>query len=826
MSESARVWRIYNDEATNFDSSLTEGWNRGVDVLLVFTGLFSAVLTTFIIQSFQLLIPDVGETTNALLEKLISLQTNSNQDTSPRAHSPSSIQVTWVNGLWFAALACSLSTALISMLAKQWLQAYVANISGSPRQRARLRQLRYMELVAWHVLALINALPLLLHAALLLFFAGIVVLLWSVNQATTFATLFIVAFAYIFYFASIWLPIFYPNCPYQHPISDHLRRWILSYRTSTSKPLAPDDESEEMANAELGRGKSDAVVTHDDKLDACALVWLFTTSTDKDVASAALQAIAGLPRNFSAIHFLRDAGAVQIVEKAFQSCFDKDTTIDLKWHLIDAEGAWLYCKAWMNLTRGTSQQWPMELLDPLWKLQKLKDHADGAAIASCAVALSSIDSHVAQWELLAYLSRYLAGEVQLSPSTLSWILDSMIEGLCQWEMPILVIEKTTIRAVPVLLRLLKHIEDLPTSTVRSAAGLALYIFACGPVKLFEYQSEEQRRESHCKVMLKALSTIADTPERFDVKGELLDVTAQELSRLASPIVLQSHRFTSELKDIARSSLFDLFMAGRVAVGVIPDPALADVLHLLYQLRVTAAHHPGFVTTLVKTLLVSTHQDVISWSVRLLRPLLSECHMAVLQAFTESSGINAVLRAAKSGDIDNRRLQVDSWRTLCAFVNSSTALYLEGKGPTTPGTPGTPAKHQFDSIFESDLFETVCAVIVSRRWWLFEVSGRWVPAFVQLCKLRPHELVWRKLIKVVQDMNEKGKENEGMSEILYQLETIIQRSPKRRTSDLQESSDDDISTHTVTMMEQRLAMRPTSPPQVVILSDGTSTWFEA
>ena len=140
----------------------------------------------------------------------------------------------WVNGLWFAALACSLSTALISMLAKQWLQAYIPHTSGSPRQRARQRQGRYMQLDSWHVLATINALPLLLHAALLLFFAGILVLLWSLDLAITIATWIIVASAYTFYFASIWLPILYPDCPYQHPISDPLRRWISTLRMSTT----------------------------------------------------------------------------------------------------------------------------------------------------------------------------------------------------------------------------------------------------------------------------------------------------------------------------------------------------------------------------------------------------------------------------------------------------------------------------------------------------------------------------------------------------------------------------------------------------------------
>jgi len=91
-----------------------------------------------------------------------------------------------------------------------------------------------MQLASWHVLAFINALPLLLHAALLLFFAGILVLLWSLNLAITIATWIIVAFAYTFYFASIWLPMIYPDCPYQHPISDHLRRWISRLRMPTT----------------------------------------------------------------------------------------------------------------------------------------------------------------------------------------------------------------------------------------------------------------------------------------------------------------------------------------------------------------------------------------------------------------------------------------------------------------------------------------------------------------------------------------------------------------------------------------------------------------
>jgi hypothetical protein len=193
-----------------------------------------------------MLIPDATETTNAMLAQLITIQTNASGVQCPvptEGSSASGHQMHWVNGLWFAALSCSLSTALISMLAKQWLQAYAPNVSGSPHHRARQRQARYMRLETWRVLGVINALPLLLHVALLLFFAGLIVLLWNVDLALTIATWIIVASAYGFYLASIWLPLLYPDCPYQHPLSDHLRKWLSPVTSPSFNGLTPDDSS-------------------------------------------------------------------------------------------------------------------------------------------------------------------------------------------------------------------------------------------------------------------------------------------------------------------------------------------------------------------------------------------------------------------------------------------------------------------------------------------------------------------------------------------------------------------------------------------------------
>ncbi|CAE6454405.1 unnamed protein product [Rhizoctonia solani] len=51
LAKEARVWKVYVKEADKWDTELIEGWNRSLDVILVFAALFSAVLTAFIIES-------------------------------------------------------------------------------------------------------------------------------------------------------------------------------------------------------------------------------------------------------------------------------------------------------------------------------------------------------------------------------------------------------------------------------------------------------------------------------------------------------------------------------------------------------------------------------------------------------------------------------------------------------------------------------------------------------------------------------------------------------------------------------------------------------
>lgn len=515
-----------------------------------------------------------------------------------------------------------------------------------------------------------------------------------------------------------------------------------------------------------GTLKSNSHASRDDLLDAEILCWLFSKSTDERIIATALQAIAGLPSNFSAFHILREAGALRFVEQGFQSCFHKDTSVDMQWHLVDVEGAELYCRAWMRLTWGTAEKWPLEIIDPLWILSDLKkSHPDAAAYAACAVALSSFDTLSAQWELLSFLANYVTEETQLAQITQCWLLDCICQCLHEWEVPQAVIDKTTAKAVPIILGILRLADGVQTSNVRNAATLALYAFTCGPIDLAAYDTEDKRRAAYCEMTVQALAAIVNSPESYGVKDTLLDLAAEELAYLALPVVAQSERFPHSLRSLARASLTKLFISGRLSSESFPEFVVAKVLQLLFPPEeISPAQRPIFVAVLVDTLETSSDSELTNWAIRLLEALLTQCQMSVCQAFANSNGISAVLKAAKAGNVDSRRLQIDSLRVLCAFIYSNTSLYT-GQD-YSEGHPDL--DRQFDLIFQSEFFEILCSVVASRRWWLFEVSGHWMPALLQLCRIRPTDAVWQDVVDIFQEFAERNIYEEGHLETTMQL----------------------------------------------------------
>ncbi|KAJ7342961.1 hypothetical protein DFH08DRAFT_703286, partial [Mycena albidolilacea] len=123
----------------------------------------------------------------------------------------------WVNGLWFTSLMLSLTTALLAVLAKQWLRQYSSFIAGSARERALIRQFRYVSFDKWGVQLIIGLLPAILHLSLFLFMAGLAVFLYALNHTIATVVASIAGCLLGTYIMTIVLPILAIGCPYRTP---------------------------------------------------------------------------------------------------------------------------------------------------------------------------------------------------------------------------------------------------------------------------------------------------------------------------------------------------------------------------------------------------------------------------------------------------------------------------------------------------------------------------------------------------------------------------------------------------------------------------------
>ncbi|KAI0341455.1 hypothetical protein BDW22DRAFT_1332674, partial [Trametopsis cervina] len=222
----AAIERVLDD----FDKEEIEGVKSDIDTLLVFIGLFSAVLTAFVAVSFGLL-QDDSVTTKETLQaiKQLSVQMSSftlqggflnsttpAQSTDAPAFQPTTNAIR-VNVLWSASLIISISTASFGILVKQWLREYMRFVTSFPQGRLRVRKFRRSGLDSWHVLAVAAFLPLLLQTALGFFFLGLCFFTADVHSSVRNTTVPLVAgWAFIFLFVTI-SPLFSAHCPYKTP---------------------------------------------------------------------------------------------------------------------------------------------------------------------------------------------------------------------------------------------------------------------------------------------------------------------------------------------------------------------------------------------------------------------------------------------------------------------------------------------------------------------------------------------------------------------------------------------------------------------------------
>ncbi|KAG6887542.1 hypothetical protein C0992_011862 [Termitomyces sp. T32_za158] len=313
-AENARVWNVYLDEAHEYDMDMIQGFRNIIDGLLVFAALFSGVVTTFVAQTSQALQPDNSQITVSLLIETNALLRAAGNKTSlnavptaslgPESQTRTSIDV-WVNGLFFTSLSLSLSTALLSVLAKQWIHAYTAIVPGDAKTRAVTRHFRFQGIMKWRLGDIIESLPLILHCSVAIFLVGLSLYISQLSRPICGVVAGISALTVLFYFVSSMIPAFDVGCPYRIPfmfplaqllffIRGLIRYAYLKLRNKAQQTLWPHICTESLKMVEKKQVLEQYSGFPSSELLRNSLVWVFDHSSNHSVKEIVMDGTCGL----------------------------------------------------------------------------------------------------------------------------------------------------------------------------------------------------------------------------------------------------------------------------------------------------------------------------------------------------------------------------------------------------------------------------------------------------------------------------------------------------------------------------------------------------
>ena len=185
------------------------------------------VTSIFIVDVQSSLQPDFTELNYGLLKIIANVSLGNTQTGSaaslPQWNGPDPT-VVHVQSILYSSLLVSLLAAFIAVLGKQWLSRYAQmEMRGSVVDRSRDRQRRMNGIVTWHFDLVMECLPLMLQAALLLLSYALSGYLFSINKTVAGVVIGFTAFSLLFYLLLVSAATLSYNCPFQTPFSLILR---------------------------------------------------------------------------------------------------------------------------------------------------------------------------------------------------------------------------------------------------------------------------------------------------------------------------------------------------------------------------------------------------------------------------------------------------------------------------------------------------------------------------------------------------------------------------------------------------------------------------
>ncbi|KAF5357339.1 hypothetical protein D9758_005946 [Tetrapyrgos nigripes] len=243
---SANLWNVYIGEARRYDEELLKGWKEDMDGVLLFSALYSASLTAFIIESYKTLQDDPAQNAVTLLSQ-ISLQLSSAlNETSPLQSSldfEPPVSAIVYNTLWFLSLALALTCSLLATFVQQWTRDFIhkTNLRPSPVRQAKALEFLYLGLRDFGMHSFVDAIPILLHVSLVFFFGGLVGFLYPVNRPLTYLMACVLGIFVTVYLTLTCIPLFHLDSPYRTPLSTAL--WRLKNAIQGSSRLSRSDQT-------------------------------------------------------------------------------------------------------------------------------------------------------------------------------------------------------------------------------------------------------------------------------------------------------------------------------------------------------------------------------------------------------------------------------------------------------------------------------------------------------------------------------------------------------------------------------------------------------
>ncbi|KAH9926024.1 uncharacterized protein B0H18DRAFT_908409, partial [Fomitopsis serialis] len=246
VDELSEAWSTLAKEAWSTEKERVKRWKNEINALLVFAGLFSAVVTAFVAPYYAGLLPapdfntdileqqtQISARTLLVLERISSqlggaamgavVTTGSSSlvaamDSSLSSPSPPPNPPRWIATVWFISLVFSLSAASIALAINQWLNFHVEQTGlRSAPQKLWTWRLRRSAIDTWKVESIVSLLPCLLQIALVLFLVGIIGYLLEIGTNIAVPSAVFVGILLLFLVATSFLPALIEYSPYKSP---------------------------------------------------------------------------------------------------------------------------------------------------------------------------------------------------------------------------------------------------------------------------------------------------------------------------------------------------------------------------------------------------------------------------------------------------------------------------------------------------------------------------------------------------------------------------------------------------------------------------------